>query len=72
MSADKLKRNQKGIIKEIIGKNKFERQRLLHLGFVPGTNISCYQKVFGTHAFEIKGGHFALRKETAKNIILES
>lgn len=72
MSADKLKRNQKGVIKEIISKNKFERQRLLHLGFVPGTNISCYQKMFSTHAFEIKGAHFALRRETAKNIILES
>lgn len=71
MSADKLKRNQKGIIKKIIGEDNMERQRLLHLGFVPGTKISCYQRVFGTHAFEIKGGHFAIRKETAKNIILE-
>jgi Fe2+ transport system protein FeoA len=71
MSADKLKKNQKGVIKKIIGENNLERQRLLHLGFVPGTNISCYQRVFGIYAFEVKGGHFAIRKESAKNIILK-
>ncbi len=71
MSADKLIKNQKGIIKKIIGENNLERQRLLDIGFIPGTDISCYQKVFGTYAFKVKGSHFALRRETAKNIILE-
>ena len=72
MSARELKIKQKGIIKEIVVEDKQQRQRLLDLGFIPGTEISCYRKIFGSSAFEVKGSVFGLRNEMAKDIILES
>jgi Fe2+ transport system protein FeoA len=72
MSADRLKVKQKGKIKEILTDHKPMRQRLYTLGFIPGTEISCYVKIWGTTAFVVKGGTIALRNEEAKNIILES
>lgn len=72
MSADKLIAKEKGKIKEILTNHNVMRRRLFDLGFIPGTEISCYRKFWGITAFEVKGGTIALRNEDAKQIILES
>ena len=72
MGADTLNVKETGKIKEILTQNKAVRQRLYSLGFIPGTEISCYCKIWGTTAFGVKGGTIALRNEEAKQIILES
>ena len=71
MTAINLKKNQKGIIKEISVTNKIQRQRLLDLGFLPNEEILCYAKTRGNIAFEVKSSIFALRSEIAKQIILK-
>jgi Fe2+ transport system protein FeoA len=72
MSADALNIKETGKIKEVLTNHKVMRRRLFDLGFIPGTEISCYRKIWGITAFEVKGGTIALRNEDAKHIILES
>lgn len=71
MTAISLKKNQKGIIKEINTTDNIQRQRLLDLGFLPNEEIMCYAKTRGNIAFEVKSSIFALRSETAEQIILK-
>lgn len=71
MCANDLKINEKGIIKEILGNNRIQRQRILDIGFIPKTEISCYIKIFSISIFKVKGGLFGLRNESSKYIILE-
>ena len=71
MTAISLKKNKKGIIKEINTTDNIQRQRLLDLGFLPNEEIMCYAKTRGNIAFEVKSSIFALRSETAEQIILK-
>ncbi len=71
MSVKDLKKNQKGVVKEIIGDNRLQRQRLFDLGFVPGQEVTCKQRVFGTYAIEVMGSKYGLRSEVVETIILK-
>ena len=71
MSAAELKKNQKAIIKEIVGEG-LTKQRLMDLGFIPNQEIKCMTKVLDTYALKVMGSQYGLRKEAAEQIILES
>ena len=62
--------------KGIIFKTTFsdiESRRMLDLGIIEGTHIiPLYKSPFGNPtAYSIRGGVFALREETAKNILVK-
>jgi Fe2+ transport system protein FeoA len=71
MSAIDLKINEVGIIKELVMKNKIQRQRLMDLGFISNQKIELYRKSYGIYGFKILDSVFALRKEDAQQIILK-
>lgn len=62
--------------KAIISKTTYsdiESRRMLDLGIIENTSITpLYKSPFGNPtAYLIRGGVFALRKETAKNILVK-
>jgi len=62
--------------KAIISKTTYsdlESRRMLDLGIIEGTHIiPLYKNPFGNPtAYSIRGGVFALREETAKNILVK-
>lgn len=65
-----IKEGEKFYITKLLTKGKL-RQRLLDLGFVPGTETECVRiSPFGDpKAFFIKGAVIALRKEDSAEIL---
>jgi Fe2+ transport system protein FeoA len=45
--------------------------RLLENGFIPGTQIQIYRKVYGIISIAVRGTIIALRKEEYDKIIVE-
>ena len=71
-SLDLIKKNEIGIIKEINDQCPL-KLRLLDIGFTSGSSITCiYTSLFDClRAYKIKNTVVALRKNDARNIILE-
>ena len=69
-SLSELKKGDSFVIKEIKTSGSF-RQRLLDIGFVPGTKVKCVRiSPFGDpKAFFIRGTVIALRNCDSKNIL---
>ncbi len=65
-----IKKGEKFYITRLLTKGEL-RQRLLDLGFVPGTKIECVRiSPFGDpKAFSIRGTVIALRKEDSEAIL---
>jgi Fe2+ transport system protein FeoA len=68
---------ESGVIAEIINNDDISffgfRQRLLSLGFVPGSEVKVIRRApfFGDPTeYEVRNSHFCLRKAEAKLILL--
>lgn len=70
MNANKLKKGERAIIKELTFVDNIQHRRMMDLGFIPNTEIICRNKVFGTTAFEVKGTKYGIRNEDAEQIKL--
>ncbi|RNC88276.1 MAG: ferrous iron transport protein A [Winogradskyella sp.] len=66
-----LKRGQKGIVKDVSSKEI--PLKLLEMGCLPGNHVELLQVApFSDPMYlNINGTHLAIRKETAKHIIIE-
>lgn len=74
MAARKLKElrtGERGIIERITGVGRF-RQRLMEMGFVPGTEIVVkkYAPLKDPIEYVLKGYHVSLRHEEAERILV--
>ena len=68
-----LKEGDRAIIKSIQGEGVF-KQRLLEMGFMPGTTIFIkkYAPLRDPIEFVLKGYHVSLRREEAERVIVHS
>ncbi|WP_297055513.1 FeoA family protein [Thermosulfurimonas sp.] len=69
---DELRTGEEGIIVKVLGNGAF-RQRLLEMGFLPGTRIRVirYAPLEDPVEYELKGYHVALRHEEAAKVLVE-
>jgi len=69
---DKMKINEKAIVKQIIENSTMER-RFLDIGLTAGTKIECVLVSFGGEmkAYRIKGATIGIRKEDARLVEIE-
>ncbi|MBX6423017.1 FeoA family protein [Thermosulfurimonas sp. F29] len=69
---DELRTGEEGTIVKILGNGAF-RQRLLEMGFLPGTRVRVirYAPLEDPVEYEIKGYHVALRHEEAAKVLVE-
>ena len=72
VTLDELRTGEEGIIVKILGNGAF-RQRLLEMGFLPGTRIRVirYAPLEDPVEYELKGYHVALRHEEAARVLVE-
>ncbi|RUM87778.1 MAG: iron transporter [Thermodesulfatator sp.] len=72
LALDELHTGEEGIIVKVLGNGAF-RQRLLEMGFLPGTPIRVirYAPLEDPVEYEIKGYHVALRHEEAARVLVE-
>ena len=69
---DELHTEEEGTIVKILGNGAF-RQRLLEMGFLPGTKVKVirYAPLEDPVEYEVKGYHVALRHEEAAKVLVE-
>ena len=69
---DKMKVNQKGMVKQILEESPLKR-RFLDIGLKDATKVECILISFGGEmkAYRIKGATIGIRKEDAKYIEIE-
>jgi ferrous iron transport protein A len=67
-----LKRGDSAIL-ESIDLDEYEARRLMELGFLPGHRITAAQAAPGgdPRVFQVDGSEVALRRETARHLILK-
>ncbi len=72
VTLDELKSGEEAIIVKVLGNGAF-RQRLLEMGFLPGTRIRVirYAPLEDPVEYELKGYHVALRHEEAAKVLVE-
>lgn len=68
---NELKTGEKGIIERVMGTGRF-RQRLMEMGFVPGTEILVkkFAPLKDPIEYVLKGYHVSLRHEEAEKIMV--
>jgi ferrous iron transport protein A len=67
-----LKRGESAIL-ESIDLDEYEARRLMELGFLPGHRVTAAQAAPGgdPRVFQVDGSEVALRRETARHLILK-
>lgn len=72
MTLDDLKTGEEGVIVKVLGNGAF-RQRLLEMGFLPGSKVRVirYAPLEDPVEYEVKGYHVALRHEEAARVLVE-
>jgi len=68
---NELRTGERGIIERITGAGRF-RQRLMEMGFVPGTEIwvEKYAPLKDPIEYVLKGYHVSLRHEEAERVLV--
>ena len=68
---NELRNGDRGIIERITGTGRF-RQRLMEMGFVPGTEIVVqkYAPLKDPIEYVLKGYHVSLRHEEAERVLV--
>ncbi len=68
---NELRTGERGIIERITGTGRF-RQRLMEMGFVPGTEIMVekYAPLKDPIEYVLKGYHVSLRHEEADRVLV--
>ncbi len=68
---NELKTGEKGVIERVMGTGRF-RQRLMEMGFVPGTEILVkkFAPLKDPIEYVLKGYHVSLRHEEAEKIMV--
>lgn len=72
VTLEELKTGEEGIIVKVLGNGTF-RQRLLVMGFLPGTKVRVirYAPLEDPVEYEVKGYHVALRHDEAAQVLVE-
>ncbi len=72
LTLDELKVGEEARIVKILGNGAF-KQRLLEMGFVPGTKVKVvrYAPLEDPVEYEVKGYRVALRREEAERVVVE-
>jgi ferrous iron transport protein A len=67
-----LKRGESAIL-ESIDLDEYEARRLMELGFLPGQRVTAAQAAPGgdPRVFQVDGSEVALRRETARHLLLK-
>jgi len=72
ISLDKLKINERALVKKLNNNNDIKR-RLLDIGVIPGSEIECIMEspFNDPKAYLVKGAVYAIRNSDTKNILVD-